>query len=64
MVSMNDIPSTQIELDFEWKDGDDTAMTDKAYAEAIDMVLDVIANMKDSMNFHNPTLDELEQRIV
>lgn len=31
---------------------------------AIDMVLDVISEMQDSMNFHNPTLDELEQRIV
>jgi hypothetical protein len=32
--------------------------------EAIEMVLDVISEMQDSMNFHNPTLDELEQRIV
>ena len=31
---------------------------------AIDMVLDVISEMQNSMNFHNPTLDELEQRIV
>ena len=31
---------------------------------AIDMVLDVISEMQDSMNFHNPTLDELEQRII
>lgn len=36
----------------------------KTYEEAIDMVLDIITEMKDSMNFHNPTLDELEQRIV
>lgn len=34
------------------------------YEEAIEMVLDVISEMRDSMNFHNPTLDELEQRIV
>lgn len=33
------------------------------YAEAIDLVLDVISEMQESMNFHNPTLDELEQRI-
>lgn len=31
---------------------------------AIDMVLDVISEMQNSMNYHNPTLDELEQRIV
>jgi hypothetical protein len=36
----------------------------ETYEDAIDMVLDVINEMKDSMNFHNPTLDELEQRIV
>ncbi len=36
----------------------------QTYEEAIDMVLDVISEMRDSMNFHNPTLDELEQRIV
>ena len=34
------------------------------YDDAINMVLDVISEMRDSMNFHNPTLDELEQRIV
>ena len=34
------------------------------YEDAIEMVLDVISEMRDSMNFHNPTLDELEQRIV
>jgi hypothetical protein len=34
------------------------------YEDAINMVLDVISEMRDSMNFHNPTLDELEQRIV
>ena len=33
------------------------------YAEAIDLVFDVISEMQESMNFHNPTLDELEQRI-
>jgi hypothetical protein len=26
-------------------------------------VLDVISEMQNSMDFHNPTLDELEQRI-
>jgi hypothetical protein len=26
-------------------------------------VLEIIEEMRDSMNFHNPTLDELEQRI-
>jgi hypothetical protein len=36
----------------------------ETYEDAIDMVLDVINEMKNSMNFHNPTLDELEQRIV
>lgn len=34
------------------------------YEEAIEMVLEVISEMKESYNFHNPTLDELEQRIV
>ena len=34
------------------------------YEDAIEMVLDAISEMKDSMDFHNPTLDELEQRIV
>jgi len=33
------------------------------YTEAIEMVLEVITEMQESMNFHNPTLDELEQRI-
>ena len=33
------------------------------YTEAFEMVLEVIAEMQESMNFHNPTLDELEQRI-
>ena len=36
----------------------------ETWEEAIDMVLDVISEMRDSMDFHNPTLDELEQRIV
>jgi len=36
---------------------------DKGYWSAIDMVLDVIAEMQDKGDFHNPTLDELEQRI-
>jgi len=35
----------------------------ETYEEAISMVLDVIVEMKNSMDFHNPTLDELEQRI-
>ena len=34
------------------------------YQEALGMVLDVIAEMRESMDFHNPTLDELEQRIA
>ena len=34
------------------------------WAKAIDMVLDVVGEMYNSYNFHNPTLDELEQRIV
>lgn len=37
---------------------------DQGWQEAIDMVMSVIEEMQDSMNFHNPTLDELEQRIV
>jgi hypothetical protein len=37
---------------------------DKGYWAGVDMVLSVIAEMQESMNFHNPTLDELEQRIV
>lgn len=36
----------------------------ETWEEAIEMVLDVISEMRDSMNFHNPTLDELEDRIV
>ena len=38
-------------------------MYDIGWNEAIDMVLDVISEMQNSMGFHNPTLDELEQRI-
>jgi hypothetical protein len=34
------------------------------YEDAREMVLLVIEEMQLSMNFHNPTLDELEQRIV
>ena len=34
------------------------------YEQAIDMVLSVIQEMKDTYDFHNPTLDELAQRIV
>ena len=37
---------------------------DIGWQEAIDMVIDVIGEMYNSYNFHNPTLDELEQRIV
>lgn len=33
------------------------------YEDAIEMVLDVISEMQESNDFHNPTLDELEQRI-
>ena len=36
----------------------------ETYDDAINMVLDVISEMRDSIDFHNPTLDELEQRIV
>jgi hypothetical protein len=41
-------------------------MTEKeqGWYEAIEMVEEVIAEMRDTMDFHNPTLDELEQRIV
>ena len=42
----------------------DTPEYATGWHEAIDMVLDVISEMQDSMNFHNPTLDELGQRIV
>jgi hypothetical protein len=34
------------------------------YEEAREMVMEVIEEMRDSMNFDIPTLDELEQRIV
>lgn len=34
------------------------------HEQAIEMVLSVIKEMKDSYDYHNPTLDELEQRIV
>lgn len=37
---------------------------DDGWQEAIDMVLDVVGEMYNSYNFHNPTLDELENRIV
>jgi hypothetical protein len=30
----------------------------------IDDVLDIIEQMKESNDFHNPTLDELEQRLM
>jgi len=36
----------------------------EGYAEAIDMVLEVISEMRETYDFHNPTLDELENRIV
>jgi hypothetical protein len=36
----------------------------RGWDEAIEMVEDVIEQMQNSMNFHNPTLDELEQRIA
>jgi len=35
----------------------------RGWDEALDMVNDVILTMTNSMDFHNPTLDELEQRI-
>jgi hypothetical protein len=34
------------------------------YSEAVEMLLRVIQEMKESGNFHNPTLDEVEQRMV
>ncbi len=36
---------------------------DKGWWAAIDMVIDVITEMQAKGDFHNPTLDELEQRI-
>lgn len=41
-------------------------MTEKeqGWYDAIEMVQDVISEMRDGMDFHNPTLDELEDRIV
>lgn len=37
---------------------------DEGWQDAIDYVLDVVSEMYNSYDFHNPTLDELEQRIV
>lgn len=34
------------------------------HEQAIDMVLSIIQEMKDSYDYHNPTLDELAQRIM
>lgn len=34
------------------------------HEQAIEMVLSVIQEMKDTYHFDNPTLDELAQRIV
>lgn len=34
------------------------------YEDAIDLMLEIISEMKASGNFHNPTLEELEERIV
>jgi hypothetical protein len=31
---------------------------------AIDNIIDMIDNMRESGDFHNPTLDELEQRLM
>jgi hypothetical protein len=45
-------------------ENDDVCKYNQGYAEAIDMVIDVIGEMYNSYDFHNPTLDELEQRIV
>jgi hypothetical protein len=36
----------------------------RGWDEAIEMVVDVVREMYNTYNFHNPTLDELEQRIV
>lgn len=35
-----------------------------SWEEAIDMVLDVISEMMESYDFHNPTLEELKDRII
>jgi hypothetical protein len=35
----------------------------RGYESAMDTVFDVISEMEESMNFHNPTLEELEQRL-
>jgi len=35
----------------------------RGWDEAIQYVLDISAEMADTMDFHNPTLDELEDRI-
>ena len=36
----------------------------RGWNEAIEYVIEISGEMRNSMNFHNPTLDELEQRIV
>lgn len=36
----------------------------RGWEEAIDYVLDISREMRESYNYHNPSLDELEQRIV
>ncbi len=43
---------------------EEQAFYNLGWENAIDMVLDAISEMQNSMDFHNPTLDELEQRIV
>jgi len=37
---------------------------DQGWQEAIDHVIDIINEMQYTYDWHNPTLDELEQRIV
>lgn len=36
----------------------------KTWKEAIDMVLDVIYEMQESFDYHNPTLDQLETELL
>lgn len=59
-----------------WQDEDEVTTTfksikqsqqesyDQGWQEAIDHVIDIINEMQYTYDWHNPTLDELEQRIV
>lgn len=46
---------TDSQIEYHWKRGWD---------EAIEYILEISSEMQESYNFHNPTLDELEQRIM